>query len=347
MSGTQQNDFSLAQRNWRESLTLILDNPYNKGRSIKKGSAGRALSVFLPGLGSLRSLLSFKFSALAAPLRRSCSALMLAALSASVAAAQLFPPEDATANSADGGEVVDTSDEHNHNVILRVVRVTPDWHGYTISGGWPTAVVVKESEALKYFEVAIWEETKSIHLYEFDNDFDPYSWSSTPEQATAHRESYAIERVPGLPAAGSADTRSLFIKQAFAGFTSYIVSRYPDSEHHLIYSGHGGPGGLLFDAQLLYQDANDMLAHWTYRLGRPLGGVWSTWEGHAVRVLSLILKTSVNTQDTTSHRIFLMEGIVSMTGQLKNITKLNLNRNITDCSLKLRISRMRSLAAST
>ena len=276
----QHNDFLPIQKNWREILTLILDNPYNKGRSIKKGSAGRALSVFrsslcLLGLGFLRYLLSFKLSALAAPLRRSCSALMLAVLAASVAAAQLFPPEDATANSADGGEVVDTSDEHNHNVILRVVRVTPDWHGYTIrgGGGWPADVVVKESEALKYFEVAIWEETKSIHLYEFDNDFDPYSGSSTPEQATAHRESYAIERVPGLPAAGSADTRSLFIKQAFAGFTSYIVSRYPDSEHHLIYSGHGGPGGLLFAAQLLYQDANDMLAHWTYRLGRPLGVV--------------------------------------------------------------------------
>ena len=50
----------------------------------------RALSVFrsslsLPGLGSL---LFFKFSALAAPLRRSCPALILAALSAAVAGAQ-------------------------------------------------------------------------------------------------------------------------------------------------------------------------------------------------------------------------------------------------------------------
>ena len=52
-----------------------------------------ALSVFrsslsLPGLGHLRSLLSFKFSALAAPLRRSCSTLVLAALAAAVAGAQ-------------------------------------------------------------------------------------------------------------------------------------------------------------------------------------------------------------------------------------------------------------------
>ena len=58
--------------------------------------------------------------------------------------------------------------------MLRVVRVTPDWHGYDISGGgWPSAVPVKESEFLKYFEVAIWEETEAIHLYEFNNNFDP------------------------------------------------------------------------------------------------------------------------------------------------------------------------------
>ena len=61
--------------------------------SIKRSSALRALSVFrsslsLPGLGSLRSLLCFKFSALTAPLRRCCSALILAALSAAVAGAQ-------------------------------------------------------------------------------------------------------------------------------------------------------------------------------------------------------------------------------------------------------------------
>ena len=174
----------------------------------------------------------------------------------------------------DGGQ----ASSRDHNVILRVVRVTPDWHAYDIyGGGWPAAVPVKESEFLKYFEVAIWEETETIHLYEFDNDFDPHlglypSSGITPAQMTAHRESYAIRQVEGLPEAWS-DARSLFIRLAFADFTSYLVSRYPDSDHHLMYHGHGGPGGLLFAGQLSYQDANDMLSHWTRSLDRPLGVV--------------------------------------------------------------------------
>ena len=174
----------------------------------------------------------------------------------------------------DGGQ----ASSRDHNVILRVVRVTPDWHAYDIyGGGWPAAVPVKESEFLKYFEVAIWEETETIHLYEFDNDFDPHlglypSSGITPAQMTAHRESYAIRQVEGLPEAWS-DARSLFIRLAFADFTSYLVSRYPDSDHHLLYHGHGGPGGLLFAGQLSYQDANDMLSHWTRSLDRPLGVV--------------------------------------------------------------------------
>ena len=67
---------------------------------------GRVLSVFrsslsLAGLGSLRSLLCFKFSALAAPLRRSCSALILAALAAAVAGAQTA--DDRTIETVAGG----------------------------------------------------------------------------------------------------------------------------------------------------------------------------------------------------------------------------------------------------
>ena len=161
--------------------------------------------------------------------------------------------------------------ERDHNVIVRVVRVTPDWHGYVIqAGGWPSAVPVKESDVLKYFEVALWEETRSIHFYEFDNDFDPDGFDRTPEQVTEHRESYAILRVDGMPDPWT-DARSLFIKRAFADFTSLLAKRYPDSEHHLMYNGHGGPGGRLFAAQLTYIDANDLLAHWTRALGRPLG----------------------------------------------------------------------------
>ena len=75
MSGTQHNDFLSVQKDWREPLTQFLANPYNKERSIHqiqirkiRSSAGGAFSVF-------GSSLFFKLSAVAAPLRRSCSPL--------------------------------------------------------------------------------------------------------------------------------------------------------------------------------------------------------------------------------------------------------------------------------
>ena len=156
-----------------------------------------------------------------------------------------------------------------HNVMVRVVVVDPDWHSFEVLGGWPSAVEIRESYSLKYFEVAIWEDVSAIHFYEFDNDFDAND-SSGAAAVTAERESYAIQRNAGLPAPWSAE-RSTFIRQAFASFTSDLVSRYPESAHHLVYSGHGGPGGALFAGQLSYEDASGMLSHWTNELGFRLG----------------------------------------------------------------------------
>ena len=83
MSGARQNDSM--QRDWRARLTPDLAN--------QRSTAGGALCVFRSSLFLLRLTrnplaLFFKFSALAAPLRRSCPALILAALSAAVAGAQ-------------------------------------------------------------------------------------------------------------------------------------------------------------------------------------------------------------------------------------------------------------------
>ncbi|MDE0436117.1 MAG: hypothetical protein OXH92_19110 [Bryobacterales bacterium] len=162
--------------------------------------------------------------------------------------------------------------EPAHNVMVKVARVTPDWHGFVLpnGGGWPALVTVRESDALKYFEATIWDETRSIHFYEFDNDFDPFGFDITPEQLTANRESYVILKVDGMPDPWT-DARSRFIKQAFADFTTLLAKRYPDSDHHLMYVGHGAPGGQLFEGQLTYEDAGDLLAEWTRALGRPLG----------------------------------------------------------------------------
>ena len=132
-----------------------------------------------------------------------------------------------------------------HNVIVRVVVVDPGWHGFDVRGGWPAAVEVRESESLKYFEVAVWEERSAIHFYEFDNSFDPFGWNSPVETVTANRESYVVQRSVGLPEGWSPE-RSTFIRQAFATFTSGLASRYPESAHHLVFQGHGGPGGALF-----------------------------------------------------------------------------------------------------
>lgn len=165
-----------------------------------------------------------------------------------------------------------------HNVMLRVVRVPPEWARFTdYNDGWSAAVMVKESGSLKYFEAAIWLEARAVHLYEFDNAFDPDGGlvDMTPQQYVAHRESYRVMRISGLPLAKADDPYSpeisRFLREAFKDIATYLVSRYPDSEHHLNFHGHGAPGGHLFEYRLHYEDANEMLAFWTAALGRPLG----------------------------------------------------------------------------
>ena len=163
----------------------------------------------------------------------------------------------------------------NHNVMLRVVRVTPEWMPYASTGGWTQAVSVKESDVLKFYEAAIWEETSSVHLYAFSNSYDAGYGNQagvtvTDEQKIAHREQFLIRKYTDMPAAWT-EERSVFLKSAFVDMASYLVNQHPDSEHHLMYSGHGGPGGKLFAAQLHENHANEFLKSWTQTLGRTIG----------------------------------------------------------------------------
>ena len=125
---------------------------------------------------------------------------------------------------------------------------------FASTDGWTTAVYpIKESDVLKYLEVAIWEETSSVNLYEFPNDYDPMyglRGSVTDEQKIAHREQYLIKKYVDMPAMPQGSDllyfektveRSKFLKSTFMDIASYLVVRYPDSDHHLVYSGHGGP----------------------------------------------------------------------------------------------------------
>ena len=185
----------------------------------------------------------------------------------------LSPP---AGDASPGSRLSRTSSQkalENHHVMLRVVLVTPDWMPFASTDGWTRAVSVKESDVLKYYETAIWEETTSVHLYAFPNDYDAgygYSAGVTDEQKIAHREQFLIRKYTEMPAAWT-EERSVFLKSAFVDMASYLVNEHPDSEHHLMYSGHGGPGGKLFNAQLYENHANEFLKSWTQTLGRPLG----------------------------------------------------------------------------
>mgnify|MGYP000586752500 CR=1 FL=1 len=164
------------------------------------------------------------------------------------------------------------------NIILRVVRVTEDWMPYASTDGWTNAVKAgnKETESVKYFEVAIWEETDSIHLYAFDNEFDPFYGLSpgiTDEQKIEYREAYRVLMLEGMPEASSYQERSDFLRDSFIEISNYIVNQFPDADHHLMFSGHGGPGGRLFEAQLDVDDVAIFLDSWTSNLGRNLGVV--------------------------------------------------------------------------
>ena len=172
-----------------------------------------------------------------------------------------------------GGGMGEPSEHYGHTVIVRVVKVTPDWVPYKDTSGWTQAVTTKESEYLKYFEVAIWVETASIHLYEFPNDYDPhygYRGNTTDDENIAYREQFALEVFTGLPGTDYRDERSEFIRNAFYSFIDTICDRYGESNHGLTYSGHGGAGGALFTTSLAPKHAQDLLLYWTTRAGKKL-----------------------------------------------------------------------------
>lgn len=205
----------------------------------------------------------------------------------------------------------------HHNIILRVVHVTTDWMPYASWGGWPAAVQPKESAALKYFESAIWDETESVHLYEFDNNFDPHYDAGTDSARIAYREQYVVRKHTGMPSDWIA--RQEFVKSAFVNFERYITERFPDSDHHLLYSGHGGPGGRLFASLLSREGAAEFLGSWHEALGRRLGVI--DMGGRATKVGCRTWKTSVLMPGTTLHLIFPTADIPWTTGRSRSGTR--------------------------
>ena len=168
-----------------------------------------------------------------------------------------------------------SSAEDIPNIMLRVVYVPTEWMEFEDIGGWDAAVLVKESENLKYYEATIWEDIDAVHLYEFSNEYDPYSrfWEPDDENI-AYREKFARKKYTDLPAdvpGINKDDRSIYLRNVFVKIANYIVNRHPNAEHHLTYNGHGAPGGDLFELMLNREHAYGFLKHWTRKMGKPLG----------------------------------------------------------------------------
>jgi hypothetical protein len=87
---------------------------------------------------------------------------------------------------------------------------------------------------------------------------------------TDYRENFAVLKVADMPAKSALADRSIFLKQAIIQFLKIIVPRFPNSEYSLTYSGHGGPGGALFEGMLSPQNSYDLLKTWRYLIGKNL-----------------------------------------------------------------------------
>ena len=115
--------------------------------------------------------------------------------------------------------------------------MTEDWVPFSSAGGWTQAVLQKESDVLRYYEAAIWEETDSVHLYAFPNDYDGgfgLDEDIPDADVIAYREQHAISVHSDMPEAWG-DRRSDFQRIAFEDFVSRLVELHPEADHHLMY----------------------------------------------------------------------------------------------------------------
>lgn len=156
-------------------------------------------------------------------------------------------------------------DAINH-IILNVCYVTKEWIEFDseLGGGWTCAIVNKELHGVKFYEAAIWEDTMSIHLYAFPQDY------VETQGPVAYRESFVIAKFDNMPDKRSG--RGEFVLDVFSEFAQILVERHPDATHNLIYTGHGGPGEF-FDVHLRPAEMTTLLSNWHSALGRKLGFV--------------------------------------------------------------------------
>lgn len=168
-------------------------------------------------------------------------------------------------------EIIICKAQDIENIMVRIVYVTPDWMPYSTEDAFLRSTPVKETKSLKFYDVAIWEENKSIQLYSVPNNyFDNRPPNGSPE-VESYRESFAIGRIDGLPDGFGSIERSEFLRNALKTFVTKLVKLHPKAAHHFEYNGHGAPGGQLFSGFLLPQHVTEFLSFWIQELGHKLG----------------------------------------------------------------------------
>jgi len=162
---------------------------------------------------------------------------------------------------------------YDHYVIIRAVHVEESWLTFVHNGGgFSQAMPTKENDSVKVYDVAIWEDGDAIHVYDFDNTYQPYVLDpyGTPESWTEHRESFLMKAYKGMPQTPRSASRSRFIRNSFIDFFKDIVAKHPDSGYIYIVNGHGGPGGEMFAFNMTPEDSFEMLQSWVTTLGGKL-----------------------------------------------------------------------------
>lgn len=191
---------------------------------------------------------------------------------------QLLVTEDNKIETSDT-VTISPSSKRAKNVILRVMRIVTEWAPFTTVGFWDRGLDdARESSKLKYYEATIWEDTNSFHLYAFPNEYlqnlyEMRNDNATNQEEVDYRESFMLMKFEGLPSELQYKERSQFLSNSVSKMASYITKQHPDANHHLLYLGHGGPGGGLFENQVIPEDGAQMLKHWSSELGRNLGVV--------------------------------------------------------------------------
>jgi hypothetical protein len=159
------------------------------------------------------------------------------------------------------------------HIILNACYVTAEWMKFTDNhgGGWLAAIDPKELHGVKFYEAAIWEDTMSIHLYAFPNDYLQKELELLQTDALVpYRESFLVQKFENMPE--NRYGRGDFVLHAFTEFAKTLVKRHPHASHNLMYNGHGGPNEF-FDMHLSPAQATALLSNWHSALGRKLGFV--------------------------------------------------------------------------